>query len=122
MWSSMFSGGGLNPRKMKKMMEQMGIELEELEVEDIVMTLVNGEKLIFKDVEVTKMEAKGQKTYQIVGDPEIGGSDQTIDDVAEISKEDIEMVMQKSDVDEETARKSIETTEGDLAAAIYRLK
>jgi len=122
MWSSMFSGGGLNPRKMKKMMEQMGIELEELEVEDIVMTLVNGEKLIFKDVEVTKMEAKGQKTYQIVGDPEIEGSDQTIDDVAEISKEDIEMVMQKSDVDEETARKSIESTEGDLAAAIYRLK
>ena len=30
--------------------------------------------------------------------------------------------MQKSDVDEETARKSIEATEGDLAAAIYRLK
>ena len=30
----MFSGGGLNPRKMKKMMEQMGIELEELEVEE----------------------------------------------------------------------------------------
>ena len=122
MWSSMFSGGGLNPRKMKKMMEQMGIELEELEVEDIVMTLVNGEKLIFKDVEVTKMEAKGQKTYQIVGDPEMGGNDQTIDNVTEIPKEDIEMVMQKSDVDEETARKSIEATEGDLAAAIYRLK
>ncbi len=118
----MFSGGGLNPRKMKKMMEQMGIELEELEVEDVVMTLANGEKLIFKEVEVTKMEAKGQKTYQIVGDPEMGGSDQTIDNVTEISKEDIEMVMQKSDVDEETARKSIEATEGDLAAAIYRLK
>ena len=122
MWSSMFSGGGLNPRKMKKMMEQMGIELEELEVEDVVMTLLNGEKLIFKDVEVTKMEARGQKTYQIVGDPEMGGNDRAMDNVTEISKEDIEMVMQKSDVDEETARKSIEATEGDLAAAIYRLK
>jgi nascent polypeptide-associated complex subunit alpha len=118
----MFSGGGLNPRKMKKMMEQMGIELEELEVEDVVITLANGEKLIFKEVEVTKMDARGQKTYQIVGDPEMGGNDQTIDNVTEISKEDIEMVMQKSDVDEETARKSIESTEGDLAAAIYRLK
>jgi len=118
----MFSGGGLNPRKMKKMMEQMGIELEELEVEDVVITLANGEKLIFKEVEVTKMDARGQKTYQIVGDPERGGNDQIIDNVTEISKEDIEMVMQKSDVDEETARKSIEATEGDLAAAIYRLK
>ena len=57
----MFSGGGLNPRKMKKMMEQMGIELEELEVEDVVMTLVGGEKLIFKEVEVTKMEARGKR-------------------------------------------------------------
>ena len=118
----MFSGGGLNPRKMKKMMEQMGIELEELEVEDVVMTLVGGEKLIFKEVEVTKMEARGQKTYQVVGDPEIEGSDQIADSGMKISKEDIEMVMQKSDVDEETARKSIEATEGDLAAAIYRLK
>ena len=67
MWSSMFSGGGLNPRKMKKMMEHMGIEQEELEVEEIVMTLVNGEKLILKAVEGTKMEAKGQKKEKIVG-------------------------------------------------------
>lgn len=118
----MFSGGGLNPRKMKKMMEQMGIELEELEVEDVVMTLVGGEKLIFKEVEVTKMEARGQKTYQVIGDPEIGGDDKLVDGGTKISKEDIEMVMQKSGVDEETARKSIEATEGDLAAAIYRLK
>ena len=103
-------------------MEQMGIELEELEVEDVVMTLVGGEKLIFKEVEVTKMEARGQKTYQVVGDPEIGGSDQIADSGMKISKEDIEMVMQKSGADEETARESIEATEGDLAAAIYRLK
>jgi len=118
----MYSGGGLNPRKMKKMMEQMGIELEELEVEDVVMTLVGGEKLIFKEVEVTKMEARGQKTYQVIGDPEMEGSDQTADGGTKISKEDIEMVMQKSGVDEETARESIEATEGYLAAAIYRLK
>ncbi len=118
----MFSGGGLNPRKMKKMMEQMGIELEELEVEDVVMTLLGGEKLIFKEVEVTKMEARGQKTYQVVGDPEVEGGDRAADNVMRISNEDIEIVMQKSGVDEETARKSIEATEGDLATAIYRLK
>tara|TARA_A100001037_G_scaffold286261_1_gene294505 strand:+ start:36971 stop:37327 length:357 start_codon:yes stop_codon:yes gene_type:complete len=118
----MFSGGGLNPRKMKKMMEQMGIELEELEVEEVTIALMNGEKLIFRDAEVTKMEARGQKTYQIIGDPVKDGNGISAKEVDKISKDDIEMVMQKSGVDEETARKSIEATKGDLAAAIYRLK
>ena len=118
----MFNGGGLNPRKMKKMMEQMGIELEELEVDNIIMNLSNGEKLVFREAEVTMMEAKGQKTYQVVGEPETESSIEKKISEDKIDEKDIEMIMEKTGVDKETARRTIESTEGDLAAAIYRLK
>jgi len=63
-------GGGLNPRKMQKMMEQMGIEMDELDAERVVIDLAGGDRLVFDDADVTLMEARGQKTYQVVGEPE----------------------------------------------------
>lgn len=122
MCAVMFNGGGLNPRKMKKMMEQMGIELEELEVDNIIMNLSSGEKLVFRDAEVTMMEARGQKTYQVIGEPEIESSIENTSSENEFDEKDIEMIMEKAGVDRETAHRTIESTEGDLAAAIYRLK
>ena len=62
-------GGGLNPRKMQKMMEQMGIEMDELDADRVVIELAGGERLVFDDADVTMMEARGQETYQVVGEP-----------------------------------------------------
>ncbi|MFC6752962.1 nascent polypeptide-associated complex protein, partial [Halorubrum tibetense] len=65
----MFGGGGMNPRKMKQMMKQMGIDVEELDAERVVIETAEAD-LVFEGPQVTKMDAQGQETYQIVGSPE----------------------------------------------------
>lgn len=121
-------GGGLNPRKMQQMMEQMGIDLEELDAERVVVTLADGDELVFTDPDVTKMEARGQATYQIVGDPEMResegmpDSEESTGDSDGIPDADVELVMQRAGVNEATAREALAEADGDLAGAISRLE
>ncbi|WP_281194026.1 nascent polypeptide-associated complex protein [Halorubrum sp. F4] len=136
----MFGGGGMNPRKMKQMMKQMGIDVEELDAERVVVETADGD-LVFESPQVTRMDAQGQKTYQIVGDPDevadagaagsaggasavesgdadatSGGSDDAIPD------DDVALVAERAGVPESTARETLEAHDGDLAAAIAELE
>jgi nascent polypeptide-associated complex subunit alpha len=124
----MFGGGGMNPRKMKQMMEQMGIDVTELDVEEVVIR-TGDEDLVFEDAQVTRMDAQGQQTYQVVGEPEsrepgaaaIEGDDG--DDADDgIPEDDIALVAENAGVDAETAREALAETDGDLAAAIAKLE
>ena len=119
-------GGGLNPRKMQKMMEQMGIEMEELDAESVTIALSDGTALVFDDADVTKMEARGQATYQIVGEPREGDApaveDAGSDDAGAIPDEDVELVAERTGADADAAREALEAEDGDLAAAISRLE
>ena len=128
----MFGGGGMNPRKMQQMMEQMGIDVTELDAEEVVIR-TGDEELVFSDAQVTRMDAQGQQTYQIVGDPEsrdpgstalAGGDADTGDgsDDGGIPDDDIALVAENAGVDAETAREALSETDGDLAAAIARLE
>ena len=127
-------GGGLNSRKMKQMMEQMGIDIEEIDAQEVVITTPDG-KLVFTDAEVQKMDAHGQETYQVVGSPELreaGALEADADEDAEeateaaddagVPDEDIELVAQRTGASEEAAREALEATGGDLAAAVERLE
>ncbi|MEF8778400.1 MAG: nascent polypeptide-associated complex protein, partial [Natronomonas sp.] len=123
-------GGGLNPRKMKQMMNQMGIDLEDIDAEEVIIRTAD-EELVFHDADVQRMDAQGQQTYQVVGDPDTRprGSDETddTDDVSAVegdsdfSEQDVEIVAQRTGVPEETAREALEET-GDLAAAVQKLE
>ena len=122
-------GGGLNPRKMQKMMEQMGIEMEELDAEEAVITLADGDSLVFSDVDVTMMEAQGQETYQIVGSPErqsgeVAPPEEAMDEAEAggIPDDDIQLVAQRTGASPDQAREALEAEDGDLAAAISRLE
>src|SRR6056297_1665760 len=66
----MFGGGGMNPRKMQQMMEQMGIDVTEIDAESVTITTSDGEELVFDAPEITRMDAQGTQTYQIVGEPD----------------------------------------------------
>jgi len=124
-------GGGLNPRKMKQMMEQMGIDLEDIDAEEVVIKTPD-EELVFDDAEVQRMDAQGQQTYQIVGSPEsrkrgaggdiedATGTEDEADDG--IPQEDVDIVVQRAGVDEQTAREALQEADGDLAAAIAALE
>ncbi|MGB9986333.1 nascent polypeptide-associated complex protein [Salarchaeum japonicum] len=124
-------GGGMNPRKMKQMMEQMGIDVDELDAEEVVIRLKDGSELVFADADVTLMDARGQETYQIIGDPEeresTAGEIEASDDDSEsesagIPDDDVELVAARAGVSEDEAREALEATGGDLAAAIDRVE
>jgi nascent polypeptide-associated complex subunit alpha len=125
-------GGGLNPRKMKQMMEQMGIDMDDIDAEEVIIRTPN-EELYFDDAEVQLMEAQGQKTYQVVGEPNtrelegetVAASESSNDDAADsdgVPAEDVELVAMRADVGEDTAREALEAANGDLAAAVERLE
>jgi nascent polypeptide-associated complex subunit alpha len=127
-------GGGLNSRKMQQMMEQMGIDIEEIDAQEVVITTPDG-KLVFSDAEVQKMGAQGQETYQVVGSPERrdagaleADADDDDDQASEaagdtgVPEEDVDLVAQRTGAGEDAAREALEATDGDLAAAVERLE
>ena len=129
----MFGGGGMNPRKMQQMMKQMGIDVTEIDAESVTITTADGEKLVFDAPEITRMDAQGSQTYQIVGDPETKAAgaiddaaagdkatDETVDD--EIPEDDVKLVASQASASKSDAREALEAEDGDLAAAISRLK
>jgi nascent polypeptide-associated complex subunit alpha len=130
-------GGGMDPRKMQQMMQQMGVDFEDLDATEVVIRLEGGEELYFDDVEVTNIEAQGQTTYQVVGEPtrrdgdggtDAGGAEATSDDTDDdgdaggIPDADVEIVAQRTGASEDAAREALESVDGDLAAAVDELE
>jgi len=125
-------GGGLDPRKMQQMMKQMGIDVDELDAEEVIITKSDGEQLYFENPDITVMDARGQETYQVVGDAETreaGGDASAVesgdgatggDDA--IPDDDVELVAQRAGATEDEAREALEAADGDLADAIQRLE
>ena len=124
-------GGGLNPRKMEQMMKQMGIDVDEVDAEEVIIRTAEHD-LVFTDADVTKMDARGQETYQIIGTPEERergtGDDEGVkkdegdgEDVG-IPDEDVEIVAMRTGVSEDEAREALATHDGDLAAAVEELE
>ena len=137
-------GGGLDPRKMQQMMEQMGIDVTEIDAEEIVIR-TSEEELVFEEADVQRMDAQGKATYQIVGEPETrprgagstdeesepidvdagagdGAGGEAGDGTAEIPDTDVEIVAGRTGAGEEEAREALAETDGDLAAAVERLE
>jgi len=139
-------GGGMDDRKMQQMMKQMGIDMQELDAEEVVIRTPD-EELVFSDADVQRMDAQGQQTYTIVGEPESrprgeggdSGSSSTGDDAAdeesepvieesegdgeaEIPEEDVELVASQAGVSKSEAREALEDANGEPAAAISSLK
>lgn len=120
----MFGGGGFDPRQMEQMMEQMGIETEDLDAEEVVIRTAD-EDLVFTSPEVQRISAQGQATYQIVGEPdarESEGGSESEDAGTEIPDEDVEIVAQRTGASTDAAREALEDEDGDLAAAVSRLE
>jgi len=108
-------GKGINPRKMAAMMKQMGIDIDEIENVEEVIIRTPQKDIIFRDAQVTVMDAKGMKTYQVVGTP------QEVAREAKIPEEDIKLVMEQAKAAEADARNALKETKGDIAAAILKL-
>ncbi len=108
-------GRGINPRKMASMMKQMGIDINEIENVEEVIIRTPEKDIIFKDAEVSIMDARGMKTYQVVGTPH------EVLRETKIPEDDIKLVMGQTGSNEADSRKALLDTKGDIAAAILKL-
>ena len=104
----------MNPRQMQGMMKKMGISQEEIESSRVIIEKEDGTRIIIEEPNVTKVTMQGQETFQIIGEAREESLEQNI------SEEDIQTVMEKTNCTEEEARKSLEKT-GDLAESILEL-
>lgn len=122
-------GGNFDPSQMEQMMSQFGIEMDDIDAEEVVISTEDG-KLVFDAAEVTRMDAQGQTVYQVVGEPVEHSDDEetaevddgSVDDVEEgVPEGDVELVAQRAGVPKDEARDALEAADGDLAAAVERL-
>jgi nascent polypeptide-associated complex subunit alpha len=104
--------GGMNPRQMGKMMKQMGIKNEELDVKEVTIVLNSGKKFFFENPSVQMIEMQGQKTYTLSGQAK---------EETSIPEEDVKMVANQANVSEEEAKKTLEENDGDIAESIAKL-
>ena len=105
--------GGMDKRQMEKMMKQMGINSEEVEAEEVIIR-TKGKEIVITNPQVTKIRMAGQETFQIAG--------KAVERTTEkFSQDDINMVMEQTGANENEAREALKS-EGDMAAAIMRLK
>ena len=109
----------ISPRQAKRLMEQMGMKVEEISQTRQVIIKTATKEIVIDGPEVTVTNMQGQKIYQIVGGmvSERGLGEKEV----VIPEEDVRLVAQQAKVSLEEARKVLEQTNGDLAQAILLL-
>ncbi len=101
----------IDPKKMQAVMKQMGIAQDEIDASKVIIEKTDGNKIIIENPSVTKIEMKGQTSFQIAGE---------VREETGMSEEDIKTIMEKTGCSESQAKKTLEET-GDLAEAILKL-
>jgi len=104
--------GGMNPKQMQKLMQQMGIKSEEIKAKRVVIEGEEGD-IVISEPQVVTIEMQGQKSFQITG---------KIEEKKGASEEDVKLVAEQAGASKEKARKALEEADGDMAEAILKLK
>jgi len=109
----------MNPRQMRRMMEQMGMRQEEIEETQQVIIKTATKEIVIDEPQVMVTNMQGQKIYQITGGTvsEHGLGEKAV----AIAEEDVQLVAQQAKVSLDAARKALQETKGDLAQAILLL-
>lgn len=108
---------GMNPRAMKQAMKRMGMQQEDVDATRVIIETPS-HKIIFDQPQVAKVNVMGQSSWQISGETR----EEALNTTPDISKEDVQTVMDQASVSEEKAKEAIEAANGDLAEAIMNLQ
>jgi nascent polypeptide-associated complex subunit alpha len=113
----MMGGGRGGNRQMRRMMDKMGMDMEEVNNVQEVIIKTDKKEIIINKPTVTEMKTKDSSIFQVVAD----SIEEKELEVQIFSDEDISLVSQQANVDEETAKNALAEAEGDLARAILLL-
>ncbi len=123
---------GMSPRAIARMMKQMGIEQKDVSgVREVIFRFEDKEWLI-TDPQVVMIKQAGSESYQVSGTKSVRGpiTETGVSEGVEpeprreleIPMEDAALVASQTGVDIETAKEALRSSEGDLAAAILKLR
>jgi nascent polypeptide-associated complex subunit alpha len=124
----------MSPKQMARMMKKMGIEQKELEGVREVIIRFDDKEWVISNTQVTMIKQAGSESYQVSGTKSERGltgsapaktetaAEVEVEKKIEIPMEDAALVAGQTGVDIEVAKQALEETEGDLAAAILKLK
>ena len=104
----------INPRQMQKMMQRLGMQQQEIDAKQVIIR-TSDKEIIFTNPNVSKVNAMGQETWQI-----IGNSEERL--LENFSTDDVKTVMEQTGADERMSSKALTESKGDLAEAILKLK
>ena len=105
---------GMNPRQMQQAMRAMGIKSKQLDATEVIIK-IDGTEIVIRNPQVTEIDMKGVKTYQVMGEVEERPK-------KTYTEEDVSLVMDQAHVSEEQARDSLVKHAGDIAEAILELQ
>ena len=110
----MMRGGN---REMRRMMDKMGLDMNELTNVQEVIIKTDKKEIIISKPSVTEMKAKDNSIFTVTAD----SYEEKELEVPIFSEEDIQLVSLQSGVGEEKARTALEEAKGNLAKAILNL-
>jgi len=116
----MMRGGGGN-REMRRMMDKMGLDMNELSNVQEVIIKTDKKEIIINKPSVTEMKAKDNSIFTVTADSYEEKELEKELEVPIFSEEDIQLVSLQAGVDDEKARIALEEANGDLAKAILNL-
>ncbi len=112
----MMRRGKVNPREANRMMQRMGMQVQQLdEVTKVIMESPT-KRIVIDNPEVATVTVQGQTIYQV------GGGTVREEGIGGGSEDDVKLVASKSVVSTEEATNALRQSGGDLAQAIILLK
>ena len=111
----MMRGGG--NRQMRRMMDKMGLDMQELPNVQEVIIKTDKKEIIISKPSVTEMKAQDNSIFTVTAD----SYEEKELEVPIFSDDDIELVCLQANVDKERAIEALTDAKGDLAEAIMKL-
>jgi nascent polypeptide-associated complex subunit alpha len=112
----MMRRGKVNPREANRMMQRMGMQVQQLdEVTKVIMESPT-KRIIIENPEVAAVTVQGQTIYQV------GGGTVREEGIGGGSEDDVKLVASQAGVSNEEATNALRQSGGDLAQAIILLK
>ena len=112
----MMRRGKINPREANRMMQRMGMQVQQLDEVTKVIMETPTKRIVIDNPEVATVTVQGQTVYQV------GGGTMREEGIGGGSDEDVKLVASQAGVSTEEAANGLRQSNGDLAQAIILLK
>ena len=109
--------GGFDSRQTRRMLERMGVNLEEVKGVEEVIIKTSSKDIIVKNASVSEIKSKGIRVFQVMGDQ----VEEKVKEAPKFTEEDVQLVAQQAGVSKEKALAALADSDGDLAKAILKL-